>query len=222
MVSSAVFGFEELLDRLYAILDSLGFEVWMSHKGTVPVDSSLSALENCRQVVEACDLFLGIILPRYGSGIERDGGESITHEEIRYAIANEKPRWILAHEHVVVARALLRNLGFGSPEDRQALMARTDDEGKSLFKRKPPLDDLRIIDLYELATRHDVRLEHRRGNWVQTFVTDGDALLFATSQFRRYQEAEAFARGTIGDADTLIDEIDRRSGRDPEGSSETP
>ena len=61
LVSSAVYGFEELLDRLYAILDGLGYEVWMSHKGTVPVNSLLTALDNCRQAVAECDLFLGII-----------------------------------------------------------------------------------------------------------------------------------------------------------------
>ena len=107
LVSSAVYGFEELLDRLYAILDGLGYEAWMSHKGTVPVNSSLTALDNCRRAVADCDLFLGIILPRYGSGKEKPGEESITHEELRYAIHLKKPRWILAHDHVVFAHGLL-------------------------------------------------------------------------------------------------------------------
>ncbi|RZK32716.1 MAG: DUF4062 domain-containing protein, partial [Hymenobacter sp.] len=97
MVSSAVYGSEELLERLYAILEGLGFEVWMSHKGTVPIYPSVNALESCRKAVESCDLFLSIILPRYGSGKERPEDESITHEELRYAIMLNKPRWILAH-----------------------------------------------------------------------------------------------------------------------------
>ena len=34
LVSSAVYGFEELLDRIYTELVGFDYEVWMSHKGT--------------------------------------------------------------------------------------------------------------------------------------------------------------------------------------------
>lgn len=63
MVSSTVYGIEELLDRVYTLLTSFGYEVWMSHKGTVPVFSNRTAFENCLQAVKDCDLFLGIITP---------------------------------------------------------------------------------------------------------------------------------------------------------------
>ncbi len=33
MVSFTVYGVEELLERIYAILTRFGYEVWMSHKG---------------------------------------------------------------------------------------------------------------------------------------------------------------------------------------------
>jgi hypothetical protein len=39
LVSSTVYGIEELLDRVYTLLTGYGYEVWMSHKGTVPVRS---------------------------------------------------------------------------------------------------------------------------------------------------------------------------------------
>ncbi len=45
MVSSTVYGVEELLDRVYTLLTAFGYEVWMSHKGTVPVFSNQSAFE---------------------------------------------------------------------------------------------------------------------------------------------------------------------------------
>ena len=61
MVSSTVYGIEELLERIYAILTRFGYEVWMSHKGTVPVISTRSAFENCLHAVEQCDLFLSLI-----------------------------------------------------------------------------------------------------------------------------------------------------------------
>lgn len=40
MVSSTVYGIEELLERIYTILTTFGYEVWMSHKGAVPVTST--------------------------------------------------------------------------------------------------------------------------------------------------------------------------------------
>ena len=73
LVSSSVYGYEELLESTYAILESYGYEVLMSHKGTVPVNPDESALTSCLQAVQDCDIFLGIILPRYGSGIEEPG-----------------------------------------------------------------------------------------------------------------------------------------------------
>jgi hypothetical protein len=68
MVSSTVYGIEELLDRIYSLLTAYGYEVWMSHKGTLPVVSDRTAFENCLAAVEKCDLFLGLITPQYGSG----------------------------------------------------------------------------------------------------------------------------------------------------------
>ena len=39
MVSSTVYGLEGFLDRIFAILESYGYEVWMSHKGTIPTNA---------------------------------------------------------------------------------------------------------------------------------------------------------------------------------------
>ena len=46
MVSSTVYGIEELLDRVYAILTNFGYEVWVSHKGTVPVLPNKTAMDS--------------------------------------------------------------------------------------------------------------------------------------------------------------------------------
>jgi hypothetical protein len=123
LVSSTVYGIEELLDRTYTLLTSFGYEVWMSYKGTVPVKSNQTAFENCLQAVERCDLFLGIITTDYGSGQDQEDPkhQSITHQEILKAIELKKPRWILAHDHVVYARALLNIVGFKGVAGRQRL-----------------------------------------------------------------------------------------------------
>ncbi|MDC4333069.1 DUF4062 domain-containing protein, partial [Acinetobacter baumannii] len=81
-VSSTVYGFEELLDRIYTLLTSFGYEVLMSHKGTVPVSSKETAFESCLRGVEECDLFLGVITPKYGTGKSEAESRSITHLEM--------------------------------------------------------------------------------------------------------------------------------------------
>ena len=92
MVSSTVYTIENLLDQVFATLNGFGYDVWMSHAGTVPVDPQKSNFENCLDAVEHCDVFLGLITPFYGSG--RDGSEaSITHQELLHAINLGKLRW---------------------------------------------------------------------------------------------------------------------------------
>ena len=190
LVSSTVYGIEELLDRVYAILTNFGYEVWMSHKGTVPVLPNKTAFENCLDAVKQCDLFLGIITTQYGSGKEDKDALSITHQELLKAIDLNKPRWILAHDHVVFARTLLRNLGYKSLKKRSDLV----------LAKNMVIDDLRVIDMYETAIRHDIHIKERKGNWVQKFVTDDDAQLFASAQFYRYQEVERFVEEHLKDA----------------------
>lgn len=185
LVSSTVYGIEELLDRVYTLLTSYGYDVWMSHKGTVPVRSDRTAFENCLAAVDKCDLFLGIITPHYGSGRDpkKPDEGSIFHQEMRRAIHLKKPRWILAHDHVVFARGLLTNLGFKGKDGR-----------KKLTLEKRTILDLGVLDLYEEATfdAGDIPLADRDGNWVQKFKNTEDGSLFVGSQFFRYQEVEKF------------------------------
>lgn len=181
MVSSTVYGIEELLDRIYAVLTQFGYEVWSSHAGTMPTNSAISAFDNCIQAVKGCDLFLGLITPLYGSGVAGKG-ISITHQELNTAIELNKPRWLLAHDHVVFARKLLAKLGHGTPEKRAALT----------FEPSDAMDDLRVVDMYDTAIRNEVKFRDRTGNWVQKFVSDADALRYATAQFYRFQEVERF------------------------------
>jgi hypothetical protein len=203
LVSSAVYGFEELLDRIYTELVSFDYEVWMSHRGTMPVHPELTALDSCRRAVQECNLFLGIILPRYGSGVEEDGGDSITHEELKWAIHLKKARWILAHDHVVFGRSFLDKLGYDTQEKRHTLK----------LKPSAVFQDLRAIDMYELASRHDVQLyRDKTGNWVQKFGSPEEAQLFAVSQFRRFQEAERFVQDSFSKPAAIERAIQEKGG----------
>jgi hypothetical protein len=215
MVSSTVYGMESLLDQVYGLLDGFGYEVWMSHRGTIPVNPSRTALDSCLEAVERCDLFLCLITPRYGSGV-LEGELGITHQELLKAIALGKPRWVLAHTHVVFARSLFQKLGCATPEERQKMLARlgydTPDELKKLRRRQESvMDDFRVIDMYDVAIRHDVaEYRARTGNWVQKYVTESDVLSFVTAQFRRYRDVERFIREPVGKSDPAQDPGGRR------------
>jgi Domain of unknown function (DUF4062) len=189
MVSSTVYGIEELLDRVYTLLTAFGYEVWMSHKGTMPVVSGKTAFENCLVAVEKCDLFLGIITPQYGSGQNPADPKtlSITHLEIQKAIALKKQRWLLVHDHVVFARSLLRSLGYRNKKEREKLT----------LKKSPIFEDMRVLDLYEESILESLPLAERDGNWVQKFSSSEDGSLFVSAQFFRYQEVEAFIQENI-------------------------
>lgn len=200
MVSSTVYGVEELLDRVFALLTGFGYqteygyEVIMSHKGTVPVSSNETAFESCLKAVEKCDLFLGIITPQYGSGVD-SSGLSITHQEMKRAIELNKPRWFLAHDHVVFARRMLMDLGYKNRDDRSKL---------ELKRGASSISNLKVIDLYEDATMEHLPLNERQGNWVQKFQSDLDASVFVTAQFSRYQDVEELLKQHFDNAELVV------------------
>lgn len=190
LVSSAVYGYEEMLESIYALLETYGYEVMMSHKGTIPVDPNESAMDSCLDAVGDCDIFLGLILPWYGTGKELPGGLSITHREMIESIALHKPRWFLVHEHVAVARQLFEPYRVKESKDgREQSVSPFQFRAGIQFQKTPILSDTRVIDMFELAMRHDIpEVKDRRGNWVQQYGPEDDARLFATAQFRRYRE----------------------------------
>ena len=179
MVSSSVYGQKELLERIYSLLTALGYEVWMSHKGTIPTNSDESSLESCLKAVENCDMFLGLITTNYGT--TKDGEISATHSEFKRAIELNKRRWFLIHDRVVFARQILRKLGHNNQATRHKLDLKILD---------PYISDLRVFDMYEDALDKHEEEGRITVRWVQEYDRDSDALLFAASQFSRYQDAE--------------------------------
>jgi hypothetical protein len=173
LVSSTVYGQEQLLDQVFAVLKGYGYHVWMSHKGTIPLDPHKTALENCLAAVEQASVVFGIINGRYGSG--KEGDElSITHREILRAIELGKPRFLAVDRDVMTAREVLKQF-------------RNDEKGTprhhSYFKPNAVLQDIRVLDIYEAAVRSDLPLAERKGNWVQQYQETNDLFLFIESQF---------------------------------------
>jgi hypothetical protein len=171
-IASTVYNFEDHLRVVCGLLTSLGYEVWNSHLGTVPVSPALSNRENCMVAVNACDLFLGIIRPFYGSGVI--GPRSITHDECLEAIQNLKPRWFMVHRDVVFARQLLKPYMFTETGAANPLFA---------FRKTTVMDDQRVIDMYNAALQTEIPVDDRRGHWVQEFYRQPDLLEYVNSQF---------------------------------------
>jgi len=102
----------------------------------------------------------------------------------------------LAHDHVVFAWSLLKNLQYNGKAGREILTLRKSDI----------MDDLRVLDLYEEAIAHGIPLPERQGNWVQKYRNVEESSLFVTSQFSRYQEVEMFIEENFKNGFSLFDE----------------
>jgi hypothetical protein len=77
------------------------------------------------------------------------GDLGITHQELLKAIELKKPRWILAHDHVVFARTLFDKLGCRSAHERNAMLAKIgfdDDEKRRKLRKKHEgvIDDIQV------------------------------------------------------------------------------
>ena len=58
----------------------------------------------------------------------------------------------------------------------------------------PYISDLRVFDMYEDALDKHEEEGRITVRWVQEYDRDSDALLFAASQFSRYQDAEQWIK----------------------------
>ncbi len=166
MVSSSVYGFENELNQIYALLKKMGYEVWNSHLGTIKVNHELSNMENCLRAVEECDLFLGIIRTTCGTG--NIGDKNITFEEMKKAVELKKPYWFLSHRDVVFARQLFRNI---------------ENPTSIRFKDKRYFDPL-CIDMYNFVIKDDVPVTERKGNWSQQFYKFEEIATYLQAQFQ--------------------------------------
>ena len=166
MVSSTVYGVESDLDSIYAILKGFGYNVVMSKEGTVYIPAGMSNEEACMKAVEDCDLFLGIIFPRYGSGI--------THKEFKKAIELDKPRWFIAHHYVTFAREILKQYMYKGKRRNRSFV----------FKKTGTIDNINVIDMYNDAILNDIPVTDRKSNWAQPFFKTPEIMLFLETQFK--------------------------------------
>jgi hypothetical protein len=136
MVSSTVYGSEDLLDNIYSRL-STKYNVFMSHKGTVINNSQNSCYQDCRKAVEDCDIFLGIITPSYGSGLSKSNPFSITHQEMMLAKELSKKRFYIVNDKVIFSSNFLNDMSLD-----------IDNLRKNGQKAKNLVTDLYVVKMY--------------------------------------------------------------------------
>lgn len=180
MVSSTVYGAQSDLKQISGILTGYGYKVVMSMEGTVYVPIGVSNEEACLQAVQDCDLFLGIVFPRYGSGI--------THKEFSKAIEIDAPRWFISHQYVTFARDILKQYMFrGKRRNRQFKYTKTD-----------VMDKVDVIHVYNEAIQNHIASDKRRSHWAQPFFSISDIFHFLKEQFgdmeKRVKELEEFKK----------------------------
>jgi hypothetical protein len=194
-VASTVYNFEYVLRQVYELLDSYGYDVCMSHMGTILLDSSKSNLDNCINAVNECDVFVGFIRPDYGSGVLKKGDKSITHYEFETAYQREIPRFVLADYRVVFTRSLFRD----SFVIEDSIAKRIDFDQISFENNK--VMDTRCIRMYNEAIKDKEKPASKRtGNWVQEYISYDDIKMHLESQFKYPERIKKLIDNSKGNA----------------------
>lgn len=191
-VSSTVYDFENQLHQVYALLDGMGYDVFMSKEGTVPVNSRLNTFVNCEKGVEECDVFVGFVRPLLGSGIYDKDVPSVTEREFDVAFRRGMVRFILADFKVEFAHQFL-NLINKNPDFIPA--AKRNEENingvQTLVIKANKLVHPQCVELYRKAIQcNEKDFEKRIGNWVQPYKDVEDILRHLEAQFRDVQRVK--------------------------------
>lgn len=172
MIASSVYNYEDQINEICGILEQMGYHPISSHYKTMPTDPSKSNLENCLIAAQKCDAFFGIIRPFYGSGII--GATSITHEEMKTAIALKKPRWFIAHRDIRVARELFKQYRYLPNKNLNPAF---------VYQPTKLLDDIRVIDMYNDTILNNIKPAERIGHWTEEYFTMQDIKKVIQTQF---------------------------------------
>ena len=172
MIASSVYNYEDQINEICGILEQMGYHPISSHYKTMPTDPSKSNLENCLIAAQKCDAFFFFFRSLYGSGII--GATSITHEEMKTAIALKKPRWFIAHRDIRVARELFKQYRYLPNKDLNPAF---------VYQPTKLLDDVRVIDMYNDTILNDINPEERIGHWTEEYFTIQDIKKVIQTQF---------------------------------------
>ncbi|MCK4255530.1 DUF4062 domain-containing protein, partial [candidate division WOR-3 bacterium] len=168
-IASSVYGNEDLLEHIYKVLNKIGYKVWMSYRGMLPVTPGKSNAEICLDAVEKADCFIGFLTGRSGSG--KDPGEKfIFQKEVEKAIKLNKPRWFLVHHDVSVAREVWRPLLEKGIE----------------FQPSNIIKDEEVLEVYDLIHKPKRGFYKDTDRWIQEYRTLDEAKNYTQTQLKGY------------------------------------
>ncbi len=186
-VSSTVYDFEPQLEQVYAMLDSYGYDVYMSKMGTVPINSKLNNFINCTKGVEECDVFLGFIRPLLGTGIYDRRQPSVTEMEFDIALKKGILRFILADYKIEFAHQYLNLTGQSVesiPEFKEKI-TNNEDGSQNITRIPNRIIHPQCVTIYRKVIQSNIpQVMNRIGNWVQPYNNINDIRRFIEAQFQ--------------------------------------
>lgn len=191
-VASTIYNFQTELNQIFDLIDSYGYDVINSHKGTVDLDHTKSNLNICLDSVDECDVFVGFIRPDYGSGVLSPGALSITHQEFQRAVRRNIPRFILVDHRVSFTKSLIRKAELIHSYSK----IKIDSSNIEFNDRK--IMDIRCVRMYEEMIKDNIPPPLRIGHWVQEYENLNDIKLHIESQFKYPNRIQALINKSKG------------------------
>ena len=145
LVSSAVYQFQELLDQVYGVLVSLGcVDVPQGNPADLPHEDGDGVLPSGGGGLRSVS---GNSLRAMAAARGTPESDSITHEELKMAIRRQPAgSWL--------------TIMWSSPKSccQTSDTRRRKTRAKLKLEKKNVVEDLRVIDMLELAMRKDIKL----------------------------------------------------------------
>lgn len=174
MVATTVYPNRDFILQVCGMIQTYGYIVLNNEFGTVFPTLGSANVPICLDAVEECDIFFGLIQPKYSTGI--------THQEFQKACDLNKPRRFMAHSYVTFARKLLK----------QFMYENGDITKRTRFKIEETsvMDDIRVIDMYNLAIQQELSYADRKYHWVHEYYRQDEAFRFVETLFADIERVE--------------------------------
>lgn len=174
LVASTIYPNKDFIIQVCGMIQTYGYKVINSDFGTLYPPIGEHNIKACLEAVDDCDIFFGLIQPMYSTGI--------THQEFQKACDKNKPRRFMAHSYVTFTRKLLHQFMYENGDIKK----RT----KFKFDKTSVMDDIRVIDMYNLAIQQELRYKDRKYHWVQEYFRLDEAFRHIETLFADRKRVE--------------------------------
>ena len=99
-ISSTYYDLKQTREDIASFLINLGYEPVRNEEGNIPYGKDEKLTEYCYKEIRNVDILVAIIGGRFGSLSEKDSPWSVSNEELRTALKNEKQVYIFIEKNV--------------------------------------------------------------------------------------------------------------------------